>query len=179
MTTEVEHESVLEIDGALFDEETGEIIEVPGGADKLAWLQEQQLFAKRQQDRWEEHRRTYARAIEAELTKAGVKTLTSDAARSTWVAPRTEEKSEAHAVRDAVRVELLTEKQAEHLLIAAAKTLDPKAVRTFIDNVAGDDKTLRERLELVLIGKSERSGYVLTKAAAVEAPEARKLEAVK
>lgn len=179
MTTEVEHEAVVEIDGALFDEETGELIEVPGGADKLAWLQEQQLFAKKQQDRWEEHRRTYARAVEVELTRAGVKTLTSDVARSTWVAPRTEEKSEAHAVRDAVRVELLTEKEAEHLLIEAAKTLDPKVVRSFIDRVAGADVTLRERLLLVLIGQSERSGYVLTKAAAVAAPEARRLEIVK
>lgn len=174
MTTE--RLSLVQVGDELYDEESGEFVEIPRGADRLAWLQDQHLFARAQESRWGEVKGIYARLIERELDGAGLKKLTTDRASSSWVNGYTKETSEARALRDAVRVELLTDDEATALLIEAAKSLDPKAVRAWIDRACGDDEVRKERLLLVLVGRSEVRGHVLTRAAAVAAPEPRKGE---
>lgn len=161
---------------AFFDVETGELIEVPGDVDRIAWLQEQHVNAREQENAWKETKGVYARALAFEIGRAEVKALGTDVARSTWVNGRTDYKSEAHAVKTAVEHELLTEEEAEHLLIAAARELDVPTVEATIKAVAGDNELLEKRLRLVLIRETPVKGYVLTKRAKQDAPARRSVE---
>lgn len=178
MTTETtEARTLTRIGEVLVDEDTGEIVEFPAGADRFEYLQVQHLFAKQQEEEWLEAKRAYARLLGRMLDEQQVRALGTPSGRTRAVAGSTIRKSEARAVRDAQRVELLTAEQAARLLIEAAGALDVEVVERLIKEFAGEDEAYAGRLRLVLIGETPRAGYVTTSAPRVGAPKVEREEA--
>ena len=173
MTTP-ETATATRVDGLLIDEETGEILEGDGIATEQ--LQLNHIAAGDQEKDWKATKQAYGRALQRRLDEAGTRALNTDSGRTWEVAGSVTLKARASAVLEAKSLELMNDAQAERLLLAAAKELDPEIVQAHIADIAGENEGLRRQLRRQLIDEQPRSGYVQSKAPKRDAPKVERVE---
>lgn len=162
--------TVVRIDDLVIDEETGEVLEWPSGiVDRIRYLQEQQLLGKALEDDGKTIRQMAGRALGRELDALGERSIVTDSGRTRAVPPTDVRSAPASAVVVARGLELITDDEADELLIAAAKDLNRDAVEQWVSEhrESDDDRT---KLLLILIALTPRAGWVQTERPRVKAP---------
>lgn len=147
----------------LVDDETGEIIEVDTmitDTERVARWHHEYAHAKEQAGRWENARKLYGRALLGALNHIGVKRLGGDFGSVTAVPDTIISSCSVEVVVKLQDLGQLSPDQVDSLISYAAKALDPKLAREWLDENI-EDEAARKMLAFVLIQETPRSGYAL------------------